>query len=207
MNEESLPDHSLSADHLLAVEELRKRAEQGNAEAQFRLGSLYGNGEGVPLDHDRAMTLFMQACKQGHENACVTIAWMYATGAGVAVDEDKARELYLMTARHGSAKAQYVVATMYRFGQYGTEPDLQQALHWYQQAADQGSAPAQLALGKLAQEGKLVARDQEAALQWFMLAQVNGSKRAQDYIKPLMEQMPADRVAQVRERMLGRDSS
>ncbi|MCB1774635.1 MAG: sel1 repeat family protein, partial [Gammaproteobacteria bacterium] len=169
---------TFNPDQLRAEAAVRKAAKAGNAEAQFRLGVMYGNGDGVALDHDQARDWFERAASQGHENALITLAWMYANGTGVAVDEDRARELYLEAARRGSAKAQYVVATMYRFAQYGIGKDMQAAVEWYLKAADQGMPTAQFALGKMLMEGRGVVRDDAAALQWLSLAHVNGSKRA-----------------------------
>jgi TPR repeat protein len=192
---------SFNPDQLRAVSAVRKAARAGNAEAQFRLGVMYGNGDGVPLDYDEARSWFEKAVAQGHENATITLAWMCANGTGVEADEARARDLYLEAARRGSAKAQYVAATMYRFAQYGLGKDMREAVRWYVEAADQGMPTAQLALGKLLMEGKGVIRDDAAALQWLSLAHVNGSKRAQEYVKFLIKRMdPAD-VRAVRERM------
>lgn len=189
---------SLNADKLMAVTELRKLADKGNADAQFKLGTLYGNADGVPLDRDKAMNYFMAAAKQGHESAVITIAWMYATGSGVDQNDQKARELYLMAANHGSAKAQYVVATMYRFAQHGLDRDMAKALEFYMKAADQGLSSAQLALGKLLMEGKSVEKDNVVALQWLSLAHVNGSKRAEEIIEELIKTMEPEEVERAR---------
>jgi TPR repeat protein len=199
------PEHvaTFNPDQLRAEAAVRKAAKAGNAEAQFRLGVMYGNGDGVAMDHDQAREWFQQAARQGHENALITLAWMYANGTGVEVDEDRARELYLEAARRGSAKAQYVVATMYRFAQYGVEKDVEAAVEWYLKAADQGMPTAQFALGKMLMEGKGVVRDDAAALQWLSLAHVNGSKRAEDYVKHLIKRMDPDEVRAVRARMIG----
>lgn len=194
---------TFNPDQLRAEAAVRKAAKAGNAEAQFRLGVMYGNGDGVALDHDQARDWFERAARQGHENALITLAWMYANGTGVTADEDRARELYLEAARRGSAKAQYVVATMYRFAQYGVEKDMQKAVEWYLKAADQGMPTAQFALGKMLMEGKGVVRDDAAALQWLSLAHVNGSKRAEDYVKHLIKRMNPDAVRSVRARMTG----
>ena len=197
------PVATFNPDQLRAEAALRKAAKAGNPEAQFRLGVMFGNGDGVALDSAQACEWFEKAAAQGHENALITLAWMYANGTGVDADEDRARNLYLKAAEKGSAKAQYVVATMYRFAQYGVEKDLRRALEWYLRAADQGMPTAQFALGKMLMEGKGVVQDDAAALQWLSLAHVNGSKRAEDYVKHLIKRMdPAD-VQAIRERMLG----
>lgn len=198
---EKKPVATFSPDQLRAEAAVRKAAKAGNAEAQFRLGVMYGNGDGVGLDYEQARGWFKKAVAQGHENATITLAWMYANGTGVEVDEGRARELYLEAAAKGSAKAQYVVATMYRFAQYGLKKDMETAIQWYVKAADQGMPTAQLALGKLLMEGKGVMQDDAAALQWLSLAHVNGSKRAEDYVKHLIKRMDPAEVTAVRERM------
>lgn len=194
---------TFNPDQLRAEAAIRKAAQAGNAEAQFRLGVMFGNGDGVALDYAQAESWFGKAAAQGHENALITLAWMYANGTGVDVDEERARELYLEAARRGSAKAQYVVATMYRFAQYGLSKDMAAAVDWYMKAADQGMATAQFALGKMLMEGKGVVQDEAAALQWLSLAHVNGSKRAEDYVKHLIKRMDPAEVKAIRDRMTG----
>ncbi|MCG6965220.1 MAG: sel1 repeat family protein [Chromatiaceae bacterium] len=198
---------TFNPDQLRAEAAIRKAAREGNAEAQFRLGVMFGNGDGVGLDYEQARNWFEQAAAQGHEGALLTLAWMHANGTGVDVDEDRARELYLKAAGLGSAKAQYVVGTMYRFAQYGVHKDIPTAVQWYLKAADQGMATAQFALGRMLMEGKGVMQDDAAALQWLSLAHVNGSKRAEDYVKHLIKRMDPAVVREVRERMTGQNGS
>lgn len=197
------PVATFNPDQLRAEAAVRRAAKAGNPEAQFRLGVMYGNGDGVGLDYAQALEWFEKAAEQGHTNSLITMAWMFANGAGVDTDEERARTLYLRAARLGSAKAQYVVATMYRFAQYGVEKDIAEAVDWYLKAANQGMATAQFALGKMLMEGKGVMQDDAAALQWLSLAHVNGSKRAEDYVQHLIKRMDPAEVQAVRERMIG----
>ena len=44
-------------------------AEQGSAEAQFNLGIMYANGEGVRKDNKAALEWFTLAAEQGHSDA------------------------------------------------------------------------------------------------------------------------------------------
>ncbi|MCB1925370.1 MAG: sel1 repeat family protein [Gammaproteobacteria bacterium] len=203
MSDEQPAAVTFNPDQLRAEAAVRNAAKAGNAEAQFRLGVMYGNGDGVGLDYQQALHWFDQAAAQGHQNALITLAWMYANGAGVEADEVRARTLYLQAAEGGSAKAQYVVGTLYRFAQYGLDKDIGRAVEWYLKSANQGFATAQFALGKLLMEGKHVVRDDAAALQWLSLAHVNGSKRAEDYVKHLLKRMDPAEVQRIRERMTG----
>jgi hypothetical protein len=43
-------------------------------------------------------------------------------------------------------------------------------------------------------DGKLVAKDEETALQWLSLAHVNGSAKAEEVIKNLIERMDPEAV-------------
>ena len=47
------------------VEEIHARAKQGDAEAQYRLGRFYANGEGLPRSGVEAVRWFRLAAEQG----------------------------------------------------------------------------------------------------------------------------------------------
>ena len=51
------------------IQELRKSAEQGYADAQFTLGECYYYGIGVTKDLAEAVKWFRQAAKQGEQRA------------------------------------------------------------------------------------------------------------------------------------------
>lgn len=51
----------------------RKAAEQGIAEAQFSLGSIYRNGRGVPKDEAEAVRWLRMAAEQGLPEAQVAL--------------------------------------------------------------------------------------------------------------------------------------
>jgi TPR repeat protein len=186
----------------IAIKALRQAAKQGNPEAQYRLGMMYANGEGMELDHAKAAELLLAAAKQGQTAAQTTLGWLYANGYGVTQDDERARTWYQRAAELGDVKAQYTLGTMYRFGQMGVEKDGGQASHWYLKAADQGLAAAQFALGRLLMDGKLVAKDEEAALQWLSLAHVNGSAKAEETIKTLIARMDPEAVRRAQAAML-----
>jgi uncharacterized protein len=68
------------------LEDLRKLAEQGNADAQWNMGVRYHNGEGVPQDDTQAVQWFLRAAKQGHVAAQATLGAYYWAGRGVPPD-------------------------------------------------------------------------------------------------------------------------
>ena len=68
------------------ITEIRRQAEQGDAEAQFHLGFLYANGEGVLKDDAEAVRWYRLAAEQGNAWAQLSLGAMYAAGRGVLRD-------------------------------------------------------------------------------------------------------------------------
>jgi putative methionine-R-sulfoxide reductase with GAF domain len=71
-------------------DDLRKLAEQGDAEAQWDMGFRYHNGQGVPQDDAQAVRWFQRAADQGHVNAQATLGAYYWAGRGVPKDLSQA---------------------------------------------------------------------------------------------------------------------
>ncbi|MBS0496827.1 MAG: sel1 repeat family protein [Gammaproteobacteria bacterium] len=95
----------LDTDPELAAGWFFRAAEQGYADAQFNLGLMYANGEGVPQDMEQAVELFKKAAEQGHVDAQNNLGAMYFTGEGVARDEKKAIEWFEKAAAQGNEDA------------------------------------------------------------------------------------------------------
>jgi len=73
-----------------SLRSLRKLADRGDADAQWQMGVLYHNGEGVPRDDEQAMQWFLRAAEQGHVIAQATLGAYYWAGRGVPQDLSKA---------------------------------------------------------------------------------------------------------------------
>ncbi|HFA1159078.1 TPA: sel1 repeat family protein [Neisseria gonorrhoeae] len=61
-------------------------AEQGNAAAQFNLGVMYENGQGVRQDYIQAVQWYRKASEQGDAQAQYNLGLMYYDGRGVRQD-------------------------------------------------------------------------------------------------------------------------
>ncbi|EMT8534137.1 sel1 repeat family protein [Neisseria gonorrhoeae] len=61
-------------------------AEQGNAAAQFNLGVMYENGQGVRQDYVQAVQWYRKASEQGDAQAQYNLGLMYYDGRGVRQD-------------------------------------------------------------------------------------------------------------------------
>ncbi|MCA3261454.1 MAG: SPOR domain-containing protein [Telmatospirillum sp.] len=68
----------------LARQILAPLAEGENADAQYALGTLYANGDGVAPNMARAEQLWRQAAQKGHPRAREQLAFLRATNAAPA---------------------------------------------------------------------------------------------------------------------------
>ena len=92
-------------DYAKALREWRPLAEQGEARAQFYLGMLYENGDGVPEDFGKAREWYQKSADQGHANAQFYLGLMSAFGRGAPLDLVQAHMWYSLAAGNGHARA------------------------------------------------------------------------------------------------------
>lgn len=88
-------------------------AEAGDADAQFGLGQMYGNGFGVMMDDAAALKWYGLAADQGHGKALSSLAVMHQNGWGVPMDEAEAIRLYTLAADAGEGAAMVAVGRYY----------------------------------------------------------------------------------------------
>ena len=160
------------------IDEIKKKATQGDARAQSILGVLYDSGNGVEQDHAKAAKWFRLAAKQGDAEAQSILGVLYYSGNGVEQDHAKAAEYFRLAANQGSALAQSTLGVLYDIGK-GVEQDHAEAAKWFRLAAKQGETRAQFNLGVLYYSGKGVEQDHAEAAKWFRLAAEQGSAGAQ----------------------------
>jgi TPR repeat protein len=107
---------SQAGDYATALQEWRPLAEQGNAQAQWSLGYMYGNGLGVIQDYAEAANWYRKAAEQGEALAQYNLGIMYDNGLGVIQDYAEAVDWYRKAAEQGEALAQYNLGSMYATG-------------------------------------------------------------------------------------------
>jgi GAF domain/Sel1 repeat/PilZ domain len=85
-------DRNLTERHATAksLPELRKLADQGDADAQWQMAVHYHNGEGVPQDDAQAVQWFRRAAEQGNVDAQAHLGAYYWAGRGVPEDLSQA---------------------------------------------------------------------------------------------------------------------
>jgi TPR repeat protein len=118
------------------------------------------------------------------------LAWYQAPDPS-AVPQKPLRERLLERAQKGDADAQYELGKNYETGRIGLPKDFTQAQHWYSEAAKQGDAYAEFALGVLFNFGKGVKRDYVQAYTWYERAVLHSTGGDRDSMQEMR-----DRVAE-----------
>jgi len=97
---------AVRGDHATAVKIVRGLADQGNARAQIKLGSMYAAGRGVARDDAAAASWYRKAADQGDSEAQLNLGHLHAEGRGVPRSTNQAYIWYSLAARAGTAAAE-----------------------------------------------------------------------------------------------------
>ena len=161
------------------IQELKKKAEQGDVVAQFSLGDMYSYGQGVPQDAAEAARWYRRAAEQGNGAAVqFLVGVLYRDGDGVPQDYAEAVKWFRLAAAQGNAYAQSELGNRYRDGD-GVPQDYAEAVKWFRLAAAQGNAYGQKGLGTLYNLGQGVPQDYAEAARWYRRAAEQGNWAAQ----------------------------
>ena len=179
-----------------ALEWYRKSAEQGNKEALFSIGTLYGLGEGgVPLDDVTALTWYRKAAEKGHGSSIFNVANAYRFGnSGVRQNDATAAEWYRKGDRVGHAGSQYNLGSMYLHGE-GVPQNHDEAFALTSKAANQGYPSAIFNVACMHANGRGTPQDDSEALRWFYKAQAHGATGAAGAIKKILQGQRERRAA------------
>lgn len=157
----------------LMVNTVRKLAEQGNAQAQFDLGHMYQEGDGVTKNITEAVKWVKKAAEQGNSDAQHRLGYYYAAGLGVPQNYAEAMKWYLKAAEQGNAKSYVNIGAFYVKG-WGVRKDYAKAIEWLLKAAEKGNSDAQCALGLYYEKGFGVPLNYAEAMKWYLKAADQG---------------------------------
>ena len=151
-------------------------ASNGNAEAQYDVGTMYQNGRGVKADRDKAIAWYRKAAAQGESKSISRLQLMQANATRFEKTASEAKD--------GNADSQYDLGNMHMKG-VGTNIDYRQAVKTFEQSASQGHIKSAYKLGLIYYEGNDIKRDGKKAYKWFRQAAENGYPAAQYYLGKL----------------------
>jgi len=116
-------------------------AEAGDADSQYGLGMMYGNGFGVAMDDALAIKWYGSAAEQGHPGALCNLAVMHQNGWGVPLNEEEAVRLFSMAAEQGVAEAMLALGRHFAMD-FSAAYDPVQAYKWFSLAASMDNIDA-----------------------------------------------------------------
>ena len=123
------------------IELLRRAADNGDAQAQFRLALMYDGGHGVVQDQAQAARWLLRAAQQGLADAQYNLALALEDGRGVEQNDAEAAMWYRAAALQGFVSAQKNLGVKYALGQ-GVAEDPFESYIWSSIAAQSGDEAA-----------------------------------------------------------------
>ncbi len=141
----------------VSFNDTQKKAELGDAKAQFDLGLMYAKGEGVAKDKQKAIEWCTRSAEQGNPEAQLNLGIIYANGDSVTKDKRKAFLWYTKAAKQGFAEAQLNLGLCYATGE-GVAVNKMEAYKWWLKAASQGNETAKQNLEFLCKQTPSVCR-------------------------------------------------
>ncbi|HZQ11379.1 MAG TPA: tetratricopeptide repeat protein [Pseudolabrys sp.] len=185
-----------------AVHSLEYAAENGHPLAQWKLGRMYAEGEGVKHNDLKAFEYFRRIADSHAEdnpdtrearfvaNAFVALGQYYLAGipdSEVRKDPERAREMFAYAASYfRDPEAQYYLARLYLDG-IGAPRDPRTAARWFGLSAHKGLCKAQAMLGAMLFTGDHIPRQAARGLMWLTLAKDSADAGDQAWIGRLYD--------------------
>jgi len=165
-----------------AAEQLEQLAEDGDAYAQYIIGTAYRDGGLLIPDTAKAQKLLERAAEQDLDAAQYALGKLYLSDDVDVHDPVKGVYWLKRSADNGNDYAAYRLGKEYLSGK-NVSKDTSAAVEYLRQAANNGNAYAQYLLGKLTLMGEGVPKDMDAAYEWFAAARDNGHTYAEFFLK------------------------
>ncbi len=178
---------------------LQYAADRGHLVAQWKVGRMYAEGDGVPQNDLRAFDYFSQIANTYPDespgtpqarfvaNAFVALGRYYLAGiphSKIKADPQRARKMLTYAASYfGDPDAQYQLGRLYL---RGTPNDPHQAARWFLLAAAKGDCRAEAVLGDMLFRGEHVPRQAARGLMWLTLSRDCAGSTV-PWIKPLYD--------------------
>ena len=152
---------AINASNAPTFDEIKAKAEKGDAEAQFELGTnLWWT------DETKAMAWLLKAAAQNHRTACFFAGVYFSTSGSPDYNPSKAFEFYSRGARLGDAGCEFFAGQAYVFGD-GTTTNIAEGIKWIGKAADQDYALAAYSLAEWYYKGTFGSKNLTNAIYWY----------------------------------------
>lgn len=172
---------------------LKKEASLGNADAQYRLGTMYAAGKGVAESTVEVFQLYQKSAQQGNPFAQFQLGVLYDLGKGTVHAHDEAEKLYKQAypglrkaADEGSAEAKICLGTMYLNG-FGVEKSQEQALDLFLSSGEMKDPCVLRNIGHIySKDGEL--KSETKSFEYYLIAAKQGDLLGQIYVSGMYEE-------------------
>lgn len=148
---------------------LLKKAESGNAQAQYDYGIANLQGYLMEQDKKKGIEWMRKAAGQDLELAIYNMGFANMYGIGLETNKEEAVSWFKRSAAKGNHPAQYELGLACMEGR-GTTKDEEVGVKWLGKAANGGITAAQYELGRAYFNGEGVEQDYSEAFAWGHLA-------------------------------------
>lgn len=171
----------------------RALAAKGDRQAQYVLGMMLHDGEGMAQDYGQALKWLRKAADAGDAGAQDLLGIMYAEGHGVRPDPAEALRWCKVAAANGSRSSMANLGTMYATGR-GVEKDPRQAMKWYRTAAKAGLVSVYYDIGAMYFQGEGLEPDPIEAYAWWTRAVAKGHEKADAALRVASARMTPEQI-------------
>ncbi|MFZ0035421.1 MAG: tetratricopeptide repeat protein [Sedimentisphaerales bacterium] len=164
--------------------DILKSAEQGDPNAQFKLGDMYWIGKEVPHNFQQALKWYEKAAEQGHSEAQYTCGLIYLYGnkeTGFPKNYQQAIKWFVKASEQKYFWASFQLGEIYEEGN-AVPQNYRQAVKWFLKAAeegDYGESSVRIHLRIMYDEGKCELQDYEKVIKLIQKKAERGNESAQ----------------------------
>lgn len=184
---------------ILSIRDIKRKADAGDAEAQYRLGFMYRYSPHMERDFREAFNWLTKSAEQGNQHAQHSLGQMYHEGLGGgtrAGRDEKAVEWYLKAAGQGNRNAYYSLGFCHFHGKCSLPQNHEEGIKWFIKAAETGHTSAQYTLATAHHDGKGVARDLQKAYMWAAVSAHYGSRFGEHKVTEMAGELTAQELAE-----------
>lgn len=158
----------------------KEAALKGHADAMNNYADMYFRGEYVEKDDKKAFELFSIAAERGVAESMYTLGYMYENGVGVEKDLAKSNYWFTQSALAGDVFAANRLGNAAFQNNQGEE-----AIRWYQIAANQQDVDGEFNLGFCYESGMGTPINMKKAKYWYQRAALQGDAEAKKKLKEI----------------------
>jgi len=168
------------------IKELITKADAGDKEAQFKVGSAYDFGNGAPSSKDKAKKYYQMAAEQGYAEAQNSLGSIYQEEKNY----DEAKSWYELAFEQNHPMATTSLGLLYDLG-LGVPQDRKKGFEFFSKAANLGHGRAMWNIANMYGAGQLGEVDLFSTCVWVIRAQIYADGRDYELIQHMDRVLPA----------------